>query len=82
MTFLPEPSQLFPLFPSSPILQYRTGLYLLQSLLLEVEFFKTVNDAVCSELPMQGCGNKTPTGRKGSLWLQLCKKQTMFSCDY
>jgi len=40
------------LFLNRPILQYRTLLYLLQRPLLEVDFFETVNDTVCSELPM------------------------------
>lgn len=57
----------FFIFLNSSILQYRTVLYLLESLLLEVDFFKTVSDSVCSEIPMLGFGNNTPTGRKGSL---------------
>lgn len=55
------------LFLNSPTLQYRTVLHFLESLLLEADFFKTVNDTVCSELPMQSFGSNTPTGRKGSL---------------
>lgn len=55
------------LFLNSPTLQYRPVLHLPESLLLEADFFKTVNDTVCSELPMQSFGSNTPTSRKGSL---------------
>lgn len=67
MSLLSEWAAFSGLFLNSPTLQYRPVLHLLESLLLEADFFKTVNDTVCSELPMQGFGSNTPTGRKGSL---------------